>query len=289
MPPLFAALFFYAAYRAVRGVVLWAKRPSRFDRESGSPAPGPAQSPVRAVADLAKAQPTGQRSAHRRARHSRYEDFKLPRKGIRQKIMELTGSMLLASIMATVLGVVAWMFIVVEMDSSQFVWLACAGAVGSWAVMVPSKIWEGGEGDEASRRVAMLVSGLLAGAAVFGLSDWLLVELSQDAEWAPSISGRLTDRFHANGDLLLSGYVAYFGLLFLTLRWWKLADPLRRYRLSVWSTGTCLFAAWLLGSFLAFPLSWGVALAAVISMSIQLSSPWVPPGERKALAEEIEI
>ena len=289
MSPLLVAICFYAVYRLGRAVVLWWNQPWPPGPDVSSPAPSPVPSSQQPVAEPPKAKAKSWRPVHRRARHSRYEDLTLPHKGLRQKILELTGSMLLAAIMAPVLGTVAWMFFVVDMDVSQFVWLICAGAVGSWAVMLPAKYWEGGEGDEASRRVALLVFGLLAGAAVWGLSQMLLVDLPHNSHWPPRVSSGLTDRFHENGDLVLLGYVAFFGLLLLVLRWWRLADPLRRHRLSVWSTGTCLFAAWLLGSFMAFPQPWGVALAAIMSMTIQLSSPWVPPGERKRLADEMEI
>ena len=75
-------------------------------------------------------------------------------------------------------------------------------------------------------------------------------------------------------------YLAYFGFLFVILRWWRMADPLRTVRLSLWSTVWCVAWAWLLAQVWWFPQPWGLMLAGVIAMSTQLASPWVPPEDR---------
>ena len=91
-----------------------------------------------------------------------------------------------------------------------------------------------------------------------------------------------TNLYAADGTPLLLAYLAYFGFLFVLLRWWRKADPLRRSRLSVWSTAWCVACAWLLSLFWLFPQPWGIMLAAVISVSVQLASLWAPPDERTA-------
>ena len=282
--PLCVALFFYAIYRMVRAVAIQPKQSRRSERH----APSSAEPSVQPVADPPKAQPEARRRRHRGARHRGYEELTLPPKSAREKLIELTGSMLLAALMSLVLSIVVWVLFVMEIGVSQFAWLVCAGALSSWAVMIPAKYWEGREGDEATRRLAMLVFGLMAGAAAWGLAEILMVELPHTAHWVQDLGSPLDGKLlDMQGNVLPLGYMAYLGFLFMILRWWRLADPLRTHRLSVWSTGTCIFAAWLLGSFLAFPQPWGLALATIISMSIQLASPWVPPRERKLLAEEV--
>ena len=79
-----------------------------------------------------------------------------------------------------------------------------------------------------------------------------------------------------DGSPLLYAYLAYFGALFAGMRWWKQADPLRRTRLSVWSTGVVVFAAWLIHLIWPFPQPWGLMVAAIISISVQLVSPFAP-------------
>ena len=69
--------------------------------------------------------------------------------------------------------------------------------------------------------------------------------------------------------------------LYLLMRWWRQADPLRTSRLSLWSIFVSMVVAALVAGFWGFPArSWLVMAAAAISVSVQLSSPWVPPRER---------
>ena len=83
-----------------------------------------------------------------------------------------------------------------------------------------------------------------------------------------------------DGSPLIYTYLAYFGALFAIVRWWKQADPLRGTRLSLWTTGFTVFAAWMVDWFWSFPQPWGVMTAAIISTSVQLVSPFVPEHER---------
>ena len=67
--------------------------------------------------------------------------------------------------------------------------------------------------------------------------------------------------------------MAYFGALYAVIRWWRQADPLRSTRLSIWTTGWCVLAAWLVDMMWQFPQPWGVMVIAIISTSVQLASP----------------
>jgi hypothetical protein len=157
-------------------------------------------------------------------------------------------------------------------------------------VLIPSKYWEGTDGDQTLRRVTMLVCGLTLGAAAYEAADALMVTAD-----APAVAftdspnfhinrvGHLSSRFYdAKGAPQLYAYLAYFGALFAGIRWWKQADPLRRTRLSVWSTVACVFGAWLVDAIWAFPQPWGLMVAAIISISVQLVSPYVPQPDRVA-------
>jgi hypothetical protein len=69
-------------------------------------------------------------------------------------------------------------------------------------------------------------------------------------------------------------YLAYFGFLMFILRWWNLTDLRRSSRVSLWSIAVSVFGAWVLHMFWPFPQPWGLMLAAIIAVSVQLSSPW---------------
>ena len=94
----------------------------------------------------------------------------------------------------------------------------------------------------------------------------------------------LGDQFYdaKDGSPLLYAYLAYFGSLFCCISWWKQADPLRRTRLSIWSTVVCVAVAWAITYLWPFPQPWGLMVAAIMSTSVQLVSPFVPQHERVA-------
>ena len=75
----------------------------------------------------------------------------------------------------------------------------------------------------------------------------------------------------------MPAFLAYFGFLFVLLRWWRQADPVRSARLSLWATACTVLVAWVLNLFWPFPQPWGIMVAATMSIAVQLASPWVGP------------
>ena len=49
-----------------------------------------------------------------------------------------------------------------------------------------------------------------------------------------NVNGSTSFYFYTDGSPQLMAYLACFGTLFLVLRWWRQADPLRGARLSLW-------------------------------------------------------
>jgi hypothetical protein len=158
--------------------------------------------------------------------------------------------------------------------------------VGSWCILIPAKVWEGSRGDPALRRFVMLAIGLGFGAIAFGLLNWLMISLS--AFSASPMGGPArefkTRFFDSTGAPLPIAFLAYFGFLFLIVRWWRFADPARSTRVSIWHTAVAVFCSWILTIFWPFPQPWGVMVAATIAISVQLASSWLSPAERAALA-----
>jgi len=263
----------------------------------------------------------GSEPARMQRRHSWRHEYcrSLVNKSGRQRVVELCGSMLFAAMVAATLSIVAGIIVAAMIGTSlhteQVVWLALVGTLGSWAVMLPAKTWEGKTGDDGARRFAMLMSGLVLGALAYGLAATLFVDLPSASGMFGGglLSGRLSashgsfssyplladavaaeahvealhNGFHtADGTPTLASYLVYFGLLFVVLRWWRQADPVRTSRLSLWATAWCIAWAWLLTLLWWFPQPWGLTLAGIIAMSTQLASPWVSPEDRVPRPQE---
>ena len=131
----------------------------------------------------------------------------------------------------------------------------------------------------------MLVTGLGVGAMSYGLAHLLMVEPTYLLTGASEVSARYPASIYAlDGTPELLAYLGYFAGLFLVLRFWKGADPLRNTRLSLWGTTGCVLWAVLLHLFLPFPR--GLLIAGTIAIAVQLASPWIDPGERARIRRD---
>lgn len=209
-------------------------------------------------------------------------------KSVRARLMELTGSMLLAALVAAIASAALVLLRNQQPEPEQFAWLAIVSTVGAWAVMVPAKTWEGCKGETIWRRMAMFVLGLGVGAVGFGVYSFFQVSPSSIVlPWdeqrgnLPLPSGMVSDFYGPNGLPTLSAFMIYFGLLFLAPRWWLQADPLRSSRLSIWWVAVSVFWAAMLSNFRHFPHPWCLFVAGTVALSVQLSSAWLSPEARK--------
>jgi len=124
------------------------------------------------------------------------------------------------------------------------------------------------------------VVGLLVGLFAAGLASMLLVDLPYEQGFS-QLHNKVPPGFYsADGSPLLMAFMACFGTLFLAIRWWRLADPLRKTRLSLWSTVFCAVLAWLAAGLWLFPPTWLMMVACAMSVSVQLASPWMHPRRR---------
>jgi hypothetical protein len=208
----------------------------------------------------------------------------------RERVADLAGSMMMAAAIGAVMSLVVVLLRGDFVDREQFAWLSIVSVVGAWAVLIPAKFWEGTSGDQALRRVTMLAIGLALGGVSFVAANELLVTFPDSSMRHIFNVRSFGNSFYdvKDGSPLLYAYLAYFGALFVSLRWWKQADPLRRTRLSVWTTGVAVLVAWLIHLIWPFPQPWGLMVAAIISASVQLVSPFVPLAERGAAQPSVE-
>ena len=205
----------------------------------------------------------------------------------RERLTQLIGSLL-----TSVLAAIAMCLVMVLIESlhanaagaaqlEQSVWLLLVSVIGSWAVLVPSKLWEGFRGDPMVRRFVLMIVGMGVGAAAFGASQWLMVGLPAAAGYPQPPAYKLPLSFYAiDGRPLLMAYVGCFGTMFLLVRWWLQSDPSRSTRLSRWKLTITVLVAGVVAWAWQFPQPWLPMVAATISVSVQLASPWKHSGQR---------
>ena len=279
----------YGVYRVVRVLVPAVMESGRHGPTSrvpppGNPAPLPAASPVPRHVPT----PTpGAAGPQRWARSPRPETpaSALVVKPPRQRAAELLGSLLVGAMVTLAMSVVLVLLYNFSSQTTaqpeQIAWLVLVGMAGTFAVLIVSKFWEGSRGDAAVRRFILLVLGLGIGALSAGAAAALMVDLPFGSKFPKPPDYSLPTSFYGEyGHPLAMAHLAVFGTLFLLLRWWRQADPLRSTRLSLWSLLVCSVVAALVAGAWVFPQPWLPMVAAMISVAVQLSSPWVPPHER---------
>ncbi len=205
----------------------------------------------------------------------------------RERVTQLLGSMLLSAAGCLVLSLVMLILRGQSPEPGLYAWLAGSAILGSWSVLIPAKLWEGSRGDPVRRRFVMLVVGLACGVCSSVLSAWLMVDLPRERGGLWDSMTRFArfgaDFYSPNGSPQILAFLAYFGFLFVIIRWWRQGDPLRSTRLSIWHTAVAMFWSWLIAAFWAFPQPWATMVAATIAISVQLAAPWLTPAERAQL------
>lgn len=204
----------------------------------------------------------------------------------RQLLAELSGSLLLATFLAAVFAFVLGVLFYKE-DWPRLVPVFFLATLASAAVVVPAKFWLEPADDSWSRRLVLMGLGLvLAVAAVWfdGFQLPLPWSAGSQADSLRPLTSTETARHPFFGLLypdnralaVLPGYLAFFGLMFLALRWWKISEPHRPQRFSIKAVVATAFLAYLLLFLLpAAPQRLEGFLSLVLaSVIVQLVSPW---------------
>jgi hypothetical protein len=264
----------YAAYRAVQCVTGGAGCSTSNERLAGNPPrpapvayrPGPVPRP-RALT------PTTPRT--------------LP---LQVRLAELTGSMTFAAVCTALVTAAVALISPPMSDPASIGLFAGTTLLGAWAVLVPSKLFEGRKVDPFTRRMAVAACGVALGMVAFGGSELLLVDVNGHAPSSePLITsiGSLELVDYRTHEPTWAGFVAFFGTLFALRRWWRHADSFRPRRLRIFSLLLTVGLGYLAALIWSFSPWWGVTWAAAISGVVQLSAVWVPPQDRARVMREV--
>jgi len=208
---------------------------------------------------------------------------------VRTRMTDLTGSMTVAVFCTALITAGLAATTMTMWSPAQMGLFATVTLLGSWAVLIMSKLNEGRGMDSNTMRLMMLACGAAVGAAAFGISDQLMINLTPDDGFIDSVFetvgpyALIVDRPETHTTA--AGFVVFFAGLFGLRRWWWHADCFRKRRFRVMSVVMTVGLGLLLTMIWSFPQVWGLTWAAAISSVVQLSSTWVPPDERSQLLE----
>ena len=231
---------------------------------------------------------SGQQPArHQRRRRNSKEELReyLQNRPQTDRLAELTGSLLLSAVVCAVMCLLGVAVSASSASSVQwwqlYTWLTLTSTGGAWAILSIGKLWEGKKGEAIQRRFIMLVAGLVLGAFSYFAGESLLM-----VQWPDRRVEHLHEMYQG-GAPLLSAYLVFLSSLFVILRWWKQADPIRTFRYNFWDTLVCGLTAWVLFLIWQFP-AWGIVVAVAISIAVQLAAPWMNPNQRNKIRQQAQ-
>ncbi|MSU80171.1 MAG: serine/threonine protein kinase [Gemmataceae bacterium] len=206
------------------------------------------------------------------------------------RLADLTGNLLWAIVASAGLAVM-WSLVFGAGDYSKLVPIFFLTLASSWCVLIPTKLWPPiGRSDSWPRRLIHVTLGIGIGLFALWLEGYDLpmpwnaaarMDALQpwQAPFDPPTGMRVfgvLDRPSNTSMPILTCYIAYFGLMFLVLRWWKAAQLYRGTRFSIKAMFAVMFWAFLL-LFLLPSLHHreigfvSLTLAAVVC---QITAPW---------------
>ncbi len=285
-PLLVYMAILYGVYRFIRAIVY---NPRSTVNAGPDVAAGPPIAPMAQAASPGMAGAAGRfGSSSAKARQWRNGErptapgpWPMPRLTVRDRFTELVGSLLLAAIVALVTSMAMIRGAAANgaaLEPNQFAWLALTSILGSWAVLIPAKFWEGKPEEASLRRFAMLVLGLGLGAAAFAIHGSLLVHLPyemQQQSLGPPVF-RWQNFYGPDGAPALLAFLSAFGFTMMGPRWWRQVDRQRSARISFWSVAATVFWAVIVNAIWPFPQPWGYMAIATISIAAQMASPTAP-------------
>jgi hypothetical protein len=198
-------------------------------------------------------------------------------------VTDLIGSLLVAAVVTAAMCVVMLLiesYRGISPQIEQCAWLYLVSLAGAWFVLIAAKMWERSPGERMLRHFVLMTVGFGLGLLAFGVADVFLVRLPVDHNLTNRVNEAaphwVPPAFYQDGRPMAMAYVAVFATLLAVLRWWLDADPMRSTRLSLWSLSVTVVIAHFVATAWQFPEPWLMMVAACMSVTVQLSSPWVP-------------
>lgn len=195
------------------------------------------------------------------------------------QLAELSGSWIAAAIAALFCAVAAGVIglrngNVDALALAPFGWITVIGFSISAVILGLGKLWEGRDGDPINRRIVLAGSGGLIGALGYAVFNHLMIPIE------PGITRVLIDAdlpqalYDVDSVPRLSAWMLHFALLMAVVRWWRLTDPLRSRRLSLWSVAVVVVADWLIQQLIPIPQPWGMLVAGTAVIAVQIAATW---------------
>jgi len=270
LPLLTIVGFVYVPYYVIRQLLLG--RESRRMATLTGTATGPAVRPGRGAAR----RPVP-RLTRKQWRELKRGDLAAKRASV--QLAELSGSWIAAAITVLFCAVAAGVVglrdgVVDSIAIAPYGWITVIAFATSTVILGLGKLWEVRDGDPINRRIALAGSGGLIGALAYLVFDYLMIPVSPSVTRVIDNPGLPQALYDADAIPRLSAWMTHFAILMAAVRWWRLTDPLRSRRLSMWSVAVVVVVDWLIQQIVPIPQPWGMLVAGTSVIAIQIAATW---------------
>ena len=231
--------------------------------------------------------------AHRRAERQKIRS-KLVSRPAMDQLTELAGSLLIGAVSAIVMN-----FFVLSiglktvhgrgagmtgtlLSWSIFTWQTMLSVLAVWLVLALTKQWTWKPAEFRTRGMALIIAGAAVGAVAFYTASTFEIDLARIT--IADFSAKQTESLVYTGVAKLPAFVICFAALFFLTQLGRYTDPLRRTRMSVMNIILSCIVGIVGSQLLNLPLTAVCSFAIVISISIQIASPWLHPDHFQSIA-----
>jgi serine/threonine protein kinase len=208
-----------------------------------------------------------------------YKRSTLASKRASTQLAELSGSWIASAIAAIFCAVAAGVIglrngNIDALAIAPFGWITVIGFSMSAVILGLGKLWEGRDGDPLNRRIVLAGAGGLLGALAYGVFNHLMIPVEPGVTRV-LVGAELPQALYDSDALpRLSAWMLHFALLAAVVRWWRLTDPMRSRRLSLWSVAVVVVADWLIQQLIPIPQPWGMMVAGTAAIAVQIAATW---------------
>ncbi|HBJ37499.1 MAG TPA: hypothetical protein DDZ51_22640 [Planctomycetaceae bacterium] len=195
------------------------------------------------------------------------------------QLAELSGSWIAAAIAAVFCAVATGVIglrngSVDALAIAPFGWITVLGFSIAAVILGLGKLWEGRDGDPLNRRIVLAGSGGLLGALGYMVFNHLMIPVEPNVTRV-LIDAELPQSLYDSASMpRLSAWMLHFAILMAVVRWWRLTDPMRSRRLSLWSVAVVVVADWLIQQLIPIPQPWGMMVAGTAVIAVQIAATW---------------
>ena len=214
---------------------------------------------------------------------------------VTDQLAELTGSLLIGAVSAVV---ISFFFLAVGLATdaglgsrvsgslmgwSIFTWQTTLSVLAVWTVILLTKQWAWKPAEFWSRLLTLTFTGAVTGAFAFYTASTFEIDLAQVT--ATDFAAKQTESLVYHRFAKLPAFVLCFSALLALMPLGRHTDPLRRTRMSVMNVILSFIVAIVGCHLLNLPLTVVCTLAVVMSISVQLASPWLHSGQFQSIVD----